>query len=253
MKFKIIIILSLLSFQVINAQSLKWSDNTTNILEQGRKEMGLFSPFKMGLKNNTELSVQPLLFFVIPNAAIKKQWKNGGVSVASVHKLTYPSILYNLLSREGTGGVLPNTSIVPPIFKFNNSLLVSKIFKEQTITLKVGFDFALAIGDSDFPDIEYHIVYPRVYSLNNMFTPHVGINFTGIFYNNFKYDYNLNSFIFINNNPGLVLEHNLKISWLKSDRFAVKAGVIYTHGNYPFGKGSGIFPVFDILIGFNKK
>ena len=253
MKFKIFIIISLFSFQMINAQSLKWSDNTTNTLEQGRKEKGLFSPFKMGLKNDMEVSTQALLFFVIPNVALKKKWKINDISIASVHKFTYPSILYNLLSREGTGGVLPNTSIVPAIFKFNNSILLSKVISEQTLTLKIGFDLALKAGDSDFPEIEYHIVYPRVYSLNNTFTPHIGLNITGQLYENFKYDYNLNSFMFFNENTGVILEHNFKIAWYKSDKFAVKAGAIFTHGDYPFGKDSGLFPVFDIMFGFNKK
>ncbi len=253
MKFKIFIIISLFSFQMINAQSLKWSDNTANTLEQGRKEKGLFSPFKMGLKNNMELSTQPLLFFVIPNATLKKQWRSDAVRIASVHKFTYPSVLYNILSREGTGGVLPNTSVVPPIFKFNNSLLISKEIHEQILTLKLGFDFALKAGDSDFPEIEYHIVYPRVYSLSNIITPYFGVNLTGQFYERIKYDYSLNSFLFFNDNSGVILEHNFKIAWYKSDKFAVKAGAIYTHGDYPFGKDSGLFPVFDLILGLSKK
>ncbi len=253
MKLKILIIISLFSFQIINAQSLKWSDNTSNTLEQGRKEKGLFSPYKIGLKNSTELSVQALLFIAIPNIALKKQWKNDNISIASVHKFTYPSMLYKLLSREGTGGILPNTSTVPHLFKFNNSLLLSKDVYDQTLTFNIGIDLAFSAGDSNFPEIEYHIVYPRTYSLNNMFTPHAGINITGKFYERFKYDYTLNSFIFLKDNPGLIWEHIFKITWFKSDKFAVKAGVLFTHGDYPYGNDTGIFPILDIMFGFDKK
>lgn len=253
MKIKIFIIIGLFSFQLMNSQTVRWSDNTTSVLEKGRKETGVFSPLKLGLKNSMEISTHPILFFVIPNIALKKQWKNEKIGIASVHKFTYPSILYKMLAREGTGGILPSTSVIPPIFKLNNSLLISKKLSNNTLTFNVGIDFALKAGESNFADIEYHMVYPRTYSLNNMFTPHVGFNFMGDFMENFRYDYNLNSYFFLKNNKGAILEHTIKLSWFKSDKFAVKAGTLITHGKYPGNKTDvGIFPVFDLMFGFGK-
>ncbi|NPA44244.1 MAG: hypothetical protein GXO49_01795 [Chlorobi bacterium] len=252
MKFKIIIIISIFAIATTsNAQSLKWSDNTADVLEQGRKETGIFSPFKMGLKNNRELSVHPLLFFIIPNASLKKQWKaNEKYRFSSVHKFTYPTLLYNMISTEGAGGILPATSTIPQMFKFNNAALISIDKFNQTFTFSLGVDLSLNFGDSEFTYIEWHMVYPRTYALNNTFTPYGGIDVTGNLYNNFFYDYSFKAFYLSQDDAGFITENNFKITWRKSDKFAIKAGAIYSYGKFPFGNDGGLYPTFDLMFGF---
>jgi len=252
MKFKILIIIGILSFSAsVNAQSLKWSDNTADILEQGRKETGIFSPLKIGLKNSKELSIHPILFFIIPNASIKKQWKaNDKYRFSSLHKFTYPTMLYKMLSRKGTGGVLPSTSKIPQMFKFNNAALLSIDKFNQTFTFSLGVDLSLNFGESDFTYIEWHMVYPRTYALNNIFTPYAGVDVTGKLYKNFVYDYKFNAYYLARTDAGFVTENSFKITWQKSDKFAIKAGAIYSYGKFPFGNDGGLYPTFDLMFGF---
>jgi len=252
MKFKILIIISIFAIVTTsNAQSLKWSDNTADVLEQGRKETGVFSPLKIGLKNSKELSLHPILFFIIPNASLKKQWKaNEKYRFSSLHKFTYPTMLYKMISTNGAGGILPATSKIPQMFKFNNAALLSIDKFNQTFTFSLGADLCLSFGESDFPYIEWHIVYPRTYSLNNTFTPYAGVDITGKLYKNFVYDYKFNAYYLTNIDAGFITENAFKITWQKSDKFAIKAGAIYSYGKFPFGNDGGLYPTFDLMFGF---
>lgn len=251
MKLKIFIIISIFAFSTSQAQTLKWSDNTADVLEQGRKEKGIFSPLKIGLKNSMELSTQPLLFFIIPNASLKKQWKtNESYRFSSLHKFTYPTMLYNMISTNGAGGILPKNSVIPQMFKINNAALLSLDKFNQTFTFSLGVDLSLNFGESDFTYIEWHIVYPRTYALNNTFTPYAGIDVTGVLYKNFIYDYKFTAYYLAQANPGLLTESTFKITWRQSDKFAVKAGAIYSYGKFPFGNDGGLYPVFDLMFGF---
>jgi len=252
MKLKIILTVIIIStISISQAQTLKWSDNSADVLEQGKKEIGIFAPFKMGLKNNSEIGVHPILFFVIPNVSYKKQWKaNDNYHFASVHTFTYPTFLLKILSRNGVGGILPATSTIPQLFKLDNTALLTINKFNQKFTFSAGLDLCLSVGTSDFQYIEWHIVYPRTYSLNNLFTPHAGIDVIGNIYKKFVYEYKFNSFFLTQVDKGIIFENQLKISWQKSDNFAVKVGVVYSYGTFPFGKDGELFPMFDLMFGF---
>lgn len=252
MKLKIFLTLIIIStISLSRAQTVNFSDNSADVLEQGRKEIGVFAPFKMGLKNNSELAVHPVLFFVIPNVGYKKQWKiSDNYRFASVHTFTYPTLLLKMLSRNGAGGILPATSTIPQFFKLDNTALLTIDKFNQKFTFGAGVDFCLSAGDSDFPYIEWHIVYPRSYSLNNTFMPHVSFDATGSLYKNFIYEYKFNAFFLTQTDKGSILENQFKITWQKSDKFAAKIGAVYSYGTFPFGKDGGLYPMFDVMFGF---
>ena len=229
-----------------------WSNNTAKTLKRGRKEVGLFGPLKFGLKDSMELSVHPIFFFIIPNIELKKYWTSFGIfDLASKHKIVYPTLLYKVLSKEGIGGLLPATSTIPQMFKFNNSIIIGTTINEYiTATVNAGVDLTISIGESNFPEIEYHLIYPRTYSFNNLFTPYFGVNLTGKLFKNVSYEYNFTAFILTNEYKGSILENKLKFQWNVSDKFAVKAGALLTYGEYPYGQDGGLFPVFDLMYGF---
>ena len=155
-----------------------------------------------------------------------------------------------MLARNGAGGILPATSTVPQLFKLNNTALLSIDKFNQTFTFSAGVDLSLSAGTSDFTYIEWHIVYPRTYSLNNVFTPHAGIDITGTLYNNFIYEYRFKAFFLTQADAGIITENLLKLTWQKSDKFAVKAGAVYSYGTFPFGKDGGLYPFVDLMFGF---
>lgn len=229
-----------------------WSNNTVKTLKKGRKEIGIFSPLKFGLKDSIEITVHPIYFLIIPNVEIKKYWKSFGIfELASKHKLSYPTLLYKTISRRGTGGVLPATADIPQMIKINNSLMLGKTINEYfTATISGGVDLTLSFSKGNFPEIEHHLVYPRTYSYNNLFTPYFAVNFTGKFFGNIYYDYDFTMFFMTNVNTGNILENKFKFQWNITDKFAAKAGVLVSYGKYPYGYDRGLFPVFDLMYGF---
>ena len=229
-----------------------WSNNTTKTLKRGRKEVGIFSPLKFGLKDSLEVTVHPIFFFIIPNVEVKKFWKSfGQVDFATKHKFSYPTLLYQTISKRGVGGILPANSTIPQMFKFNNAIMLGVTVNEYfTATASIGLDLTLSFGESNFPEIEYHIIYPRTYSYNNLFTPYFDADFTGKFFGNFYYDYELTVFYMTNINKGNIMENKFKFQWNISDKFAAKAGVLVVYGEYPYGLDSGVFPIFDLMYGF---
>lgn len=250
---KKIILASFILLGAFSSQAqLKWSNNSTQTLEKGRKEIGLFAPLKYGLKDSLEISVYPIYFFIIPHVGLKKHWKSiGSWAFGTKHNIAYPTLLYKVISRRGTGGVLPEKAKIPQLIKLNNALLFGKELNlNHTLTLKVGLDLTLSLGEGDFPEIEYHIVYPRTYSYNNLITPYLGGALTGQLYRKINYSYDLTTFFFAKAYKGVNLENNLKFQWNKSNRFSVRAGMLFTSGTYPFGKGTKLFPMFDLMFGF---
>ena len=159
--------------------------------------------------------------------------------------------MYKLISRRGTGGILPEPSVIPQMFKLNNSIMAgTKINNYLNVSLHIGIDMTFDFGSSDFPDIEFPVVYPRTYSFNNFLTPYTELNISGQVYKNLYYDNNVNLFLLTTHNKGSVLEDEFKLQWNLLDKFAAKAGVIYTYGDFPFGKFSKVLPVFDLMFGF---
>ena len=92
---------------IISATNAQWEYETATIIDKGRKEIGIFSPFRVGLQNGMELSINK--FIIMPTISIKQsrppfnQW-----SMAQKLQLSYPSIgmkwLQSPLGKE-LGGI----------------------------------------------------------------------------------------------------------------------------------------------------
>ncbi len=252
MKIKLLLlsISVLFIFSITKAQKFELSSNTTSVLEKGEKEVGVFSPLKIGLKNASEISVHPIFLFIIPNIAYKKQWKSTDkFTFTSKHQLTYPTLLLNLLSKEGIGGILPSTTKNPQLFKFNNSVLIGKTVANQNLTFNLGVDFTLALGNSTYKDIEFSVAYPRTYSFNNLFTPYLGMDINGNIVSGLYYDASVNLFLFLKENKGFMVEPKFQLAW-KKEKWAIKAGTLLSYGQYPYGRDFLAYPVFDFMFSF---
>ena len=46
-------------------------DRTAILLEKGKKEIGVFHPYRLGKTEEIELSIHPILGFIIPNFKMK--------------------------------------------------------------------------------------------------------------------------------------------------------------------------------------
>jgi len=52
-----------------------------------------------------------------------------------------------------------------------------------------------------------------------------------------RYDYNLTAFFLVGaHSSGILMENKLKVQWNINDSWAIKAGTLFTYGDYPYGK-----------------
>ena len=53
---------------IISVTNAQWEYETATIIDKGRKEIGIFSPFRVGLQNGMELSINK--FIIMPTISI---------------------------------------------------------------------------------------------------------------------------------------------------------------------------------------
>lgn len=237
-------------------QNSLWPNRSPQTLEQGRKVWQLFGPKKMGAAKNMEWQIQPLFFFISPNLGLKKRWTNDNkrISIATVHKINYPSIYLNLFAREGAGGVLPKDSEIPPMISLRNEILIGINSEKTILTLRGGIATAFKLGSAEknFPDIDFPFLYNRTLAFNNTPNIYMGINIHQDIRPKLNLEADFTAFKVSNENNNFVYESKLIFFWKKSDKFGLKAGAATAFGQYPYGKDFQIIPVFDIVFGWGK-
>jgi hypothetical protein len=236
-----------------------WHTSAATTIPAGRIEKGIFSPMRIGFKNNLELSTHPLWFVIFPNASLKKNWSlnpDKKWQFATEHGFTIPTIALNLLSREGVGGVFPATAKAPLILTLKNRLIASYNYSHgHTFSIKAGFEInAMGAFENGFPDLELLIFYPRMASYNKFFTGEIGAGFSGVFFNKLGYDAGLKLFLIPDHTLTWVFEWNPKLYYQFNNRFRIMAGALVTTGNVPHEKANvRAIPVLDFQYTFKKK
>lgn len=236
-----------------------WHTSAAKTIKAGRTENGIFAPLRIGLKNNMEIQVHPLWFFVMPNARIKKNWSldsNSKFQVATEHGFTFPTPLLNLLAKEGVGGILPPTKKVPAILTLKNKVILSYYYdKMHSVSLKGAMEFnVLSSMNNGMQEIELLLVYPRTAAYNNAFVGEVAMNFSGIFAKKIGYDADVRMFLIPTDNLTWVFEWNPKLYFNASNKLRIMAGAVITTGNIQHEKANyRAMPVLDLQFSFGKK
>ena len=155
-----------------------WSSHSAEIIEKGRWEMGLFQPLRYGYSNYAEFSVHPGWFFLIPNLEVKESQKSFfGYKTASQYKLTYPTMLLNMLSGDGIGKVIAPEHDMPHMFSFSGSLIGTRSFNKIKLSLSGGLDIGIVLGDlNPISTIDLPLVYHRLGVFYNGWGFHTGLD-----------------------------------------------------------------------------
>ncbi len=241
----------------IQLQENVWASRRPQTLKAGRKVVPLFGAKKIGAAKNMEWRIQPLFFLISPNLGLKKCWKeNNRWSIASFHQINYPSFYLNLIAREGSGGVLPKDSEIPPMLSLRNEILLgfsSKKMSSVTFRVGVATAFKIGSGEKNFPDIDFPFLYNRTLAFNHTPTFYGGINFYQDILPRLNMELDITAFQVNNENGSFIFENQLIFFWRKSSKFGLKAGVAAAYGSYPYGFDWRMIPVFDVIFGLNKK
>jgi hypothetical protein len=227
---------------------------TAKTIPHGFLEISLFRPARYGLTKTLELSAQPLIFPIFPNAQIKKNWYDKKFSIATVHGINYPTWLLNMVRKRDRKDLIPRDSLVPQLFVFKNEVIGSTMLKKATsceaanyfLSVKLGTQFALKFKKSTLPDIEKPVIYPRTSVYHNTLLWYVGVDL----------DAHLNEFInycvdidFLS--VGLkiddwAIEHKGMLMMKLTKSLMVLAGYKVSYGTMPSGNKFGIYPMVDI-------
>jgi hypothetical protein len=234
-----------------------WSADTADLLPEGRTEIGLFGPARQGLSSDVELQAHPLWFFVAPHFGAKLHLvSDDSWSVSSRHTLSYPSVLLGLLSREGTGGVLPVETEVPHIINLTQDVVATLALREdQRLSFRAGLRLALSSGESTLPTIDVPVVYPRTAAWHEGFATEVGIAWSGRVYSALFGGVSIDLFLV----PGgedsedswhYAAEVTPHLTWRITESWALMGGAKIVQGTYPFGEQSHVLPLVDVTFGW---
>ncbi len=232
-----------------------FAGHTAYVVGENNFEIGVFGALRYGVTERVELSTHPLFLFVIPNVTAKVAWWSGENSqFASRHTLVYPTLLLNLVSREGTGGLLPPTTDVPQIFALSNDALFShQISDEHSLTWRLGVTIAPHFGGgtsgaTQFTTLDVPLVYPRTAAYHSTGSGVAGVALDGPLWGPLSYVLDADFFVM----PGLdygkfAVEQGMKFRWNPSPSWIVQAGYKLVVGSYPFGLQTDFLPTADIL------
>jgi hypothetical protein len=250
---RLIITLFVFSFftGILIAEDANWSVGTTEILPIGRMEVGVFQPLRYGLNETVELSSHVLANILMPNIAVKKAWRDcHGFNFTTRHSLTYPTPLLNVIARKGTGGILPDNTVVPHIITISNQLMIKRQLTDKiSITPEIGFTFALKFGDSDMTTIDLPLIYTRTSVYHNGWLANVGIDLTGQISDNIEFLVDLDRFIMPRDYASFAYEHKGLLIYHKSSKFSVLSGYKLVYSDYPskLQRRWDIFPLVDMM------
>ena len=228
---KIAQILFLFSF--ISAQ---WSSESAYLLEKNRKEFGIFTPFKMGLNNGSELSVNK--FLLMPSLSLKqemsmyKSWK-----MARKFRVEYPTPGLKWL-QSPLGGEMGDPNMfslistqftIPHMLSFFTEFIGTKgSVKSGQLSLSVATGIALNTKDlSNDATIDLPIIYPRLSVYYNDFVIVSGAEYARQISNRFYYLIDYDMYLMPGSAGRYAFEQQSLLVWHKS------SPVSYTHLTLP--------------------
>ena len=253
---KIVKIILLLSCGWSNAQ---WEGKSATVLPNGRHEIGLFSPFRMGLKNASEISVNK--FLLMPSISFKSEISQSGVWEKAYRlQFTYPTLamrwlqspLGMKLGEPDKFALISPEFTIPQMLSFYGEIIGSKNLPgDGIITLYGGAGFALGANKlENRATIDLPGFYPRLSVFYNGVVLKTGSEYLHQFGKYWSYIIDYDMFIMPNSNGRYAFEHRGLIVWTKNEKFRSLFGYKLFAGEYPFGSQAHLIPMLDLQFGW---
>ena len=233
------------------SETLAFAGPTAYTVAPGRFEVGLFGPLRYGLTENVELSTHPIWFFVAPNLRAKVAWHQGEhIQVSTNSSITYPTPILRLLSMEGAGGVHPPDRAIPHIVSLFNEVVATTDLGGHYLSAGAGIQIAPTFGESQMVSIDVAVVYPRTAAFFTTATGHLRAHLLGPIAGPLHYELSAQAFLFPGADGSFALEQSTGLRWQSCDCFSAQAGLLLTHGAYPFGTDTRLLPLFELAWAF---
>lgn len=231
---------------------LGWGDHSARTLPAGRAEVGVFSAARHAPRPGLELSLHPVMLFVLPHIEAKATWASWGGAwfFGSRHRLAYPSLFLHAVAREGAGGLLPADSEIPQAVLVESDALLSRSLGAQILTWRLGFA-AAPRTPADWPLLDFPFLYPRFAALQALLVPRAGLSLDGRVAGPVHYGFDfLASYLPVGDEEqgtrdAVALEAALLVHYRPSPSHQLSAGARVAHALYPIGWRTHGLPVID--------
>jgi hypothetical protein len=237
--------------------SLAWSGDHARPIPEKRVELGLFQNAHYGVSPRLELSLHPLWFFALPHLEAKAlAAEHGALSLAVRARLAYPTWFLGLVSREGAGGLLPQSSKPPQAVQVEGELLGSVDFAAaQTASVALGLAVAphASFTPQELPLLDFPFLYPRFAPLYTVLVPRAAFYVEGRIASGLHYEVSGLGFLL----PRLpdvgnawAIEQSVTLEYRFGDRVAVSAGTRLSEAKYAYATRFHYLPYADVRFGF---
>jgi hypothetical protein len=234
-----------------------WSGTHAHTIAPGRLELGLLQSAHYGINERIEVSLHPLLFFALPHIEAKvSAFSRGAWSVATSARVSYPTLLLGLVSREGAGGLLPATSSPPQALQIEGDGIVTLLWADQQrVTLLLGLAVAphASFEPQELPLLDFPFLYPRFAPLYSVLVPRAGFTGEGRLAGPLFYDVSLSGYLMPqlpDVGTAFALEQAATLEYRFGDRAALSLGVRTSEAEYPYGTLFHFLPYADVRVGF---
>lgn len=241
---------------------------SNDVKEIKKHQIGIFSPYQFQLTEEIEVSTHPIAFAAIPNIAARikhnkkfvdfvfaaskadTSMRNNNNSFFTNHSIYIPTTLFNMLKREGMGGVIsPELDDFPFMISLKNEVEIFIEREPYEISIKTGITFGYSSKNIDTRStIDLPIIFPRMqmyYSESNYnLNYYLGIrkNLT----KRLDIFSNINGFVYPKSDNNFFVENKSLLIWKYSENTVIQIGYKLVYGEYPFGNMLHLLP-FSIM------
>ncbi len=244
----LILLLSVSSF----ADKRSWSSSTADVIKARTFELGIFNSLKYGLTETMQLDAHPINFFYLPNIALKKSWLGKeSMTLSTEHSFAFPSLFMNVISKEGTGGLLPST-VEFTNFAFIENTTLFTYGEDVKVTAFAGLTVMLGEIEETIPTIDYPIIYEKLSAYYNRYSANYGASLY-LDYNRVKVDVELKMYVLPQRDSHADFSHikqKTVVSYQLFNSVLFDLGYAFAGGKYPFGSDYKFFPMFDTRFKF---
>jgi hypothetical protein len=237
----------------------RFAPDSARLVPAGRVELGVFAPLRWGVADRLELRVYPLWTFGYPDFAVRVGWGRAcGLEWASDHALGYPTPLMRLLSREGTGGVVPSDVTYPHIVAFANHLWATRELPAgHLVSARAGGQLARNLTAFDGPEfwsqVEWHYAWPRMAAWFSGWSVDAGLAAQGPVAGPFGYRVTLDGFYLPGMKGDRAVEWSAVATWRPRPGFELHAGATWSWARFPYGARTSVpLPLIDAVWAFDS-
>lgn len=210
-----------------------------------------------GVNRRLELALHPVMLFALPHLELKATaFEEAYFTLGVQSRWSYPTGFLSLVSREGSGGLLPKTSRPPFAIQIEGDVIASLRFASRhELSARLGLAVAphARFTPEELPLLDFPFLYPRFAAIYTPLVPRAELDFEGALLP--RCFYRLGALAFVM--PALpdvgtayAVETLATFEYRVSQHVALSLGVRGSHAKYAIGTRWHTLPFIDARFGF---